>query len=77
MQAPPTTAESQPEQMEEGMIAYTALIALEDERFVRSVRESTSDDEVRAEEAEALLAHPDRVAAFPGADQAAAMISAV
>jgi hypothetical protein len=67
----------QPKQMEEGVIAYAALIALEDPRFVRSVRESTDDDEVRSEEAEALLAHPDRVAAFPGAGNAASLVSDV
>jgi hypothetical protein len=67
----------QPQQMEEGMIAYAALIALEDQRFVRSVRDSTSDDEIRSEEAEALLAHPDRVAAFPGSGNAAALISSI
>ena len=54
-----------PEQLEEGVIAYAALIALEDARFVRGVRET-----LRGREADALLTDPRGVEAIPGADSA-------
>jgi hypothetical protein len=68
----------QPEQMQEGVIAYAALIALEDERFVRGVQASAYDRYAgsRDAEAEALLANPAGIAAIPGADHAAALVSA-
>jgi len=67
----------QPEQLEEGVIAYAALIALEDERFVRGVRASVQRAGDSAHEADALLADPAEAAAIPGAHDAAALVGAV
>ena len=67
----------QPEQMEEGLIAYTAMIALEDASFVRGVRASARGPEMAAQEADALLADPAAVTSFPGASEAAALAGAV
>ena len=67
----------QPAQMEEGMIAYAALIALEDERFVAGVQMSTQGREDNARAADELLANPESVAAIPGAGGAAALVRAV
>jgi len=66
----------QPKQMEEGVIAYAALIALEDERFVRGVQRSAEGGD-GAREADALLADPAEVTQIPGAQGAGALVGAV
>ncbi|MDR3513836.1 MAG: hypothetical protein P4L73_19535 [Caulobacteraceae bacterium] len=72
-----TVGESyQPEQLQEGLIAYAALIALEDVRFVKGVRVVIRTPEEADREAERLLADPAQVAAIPGAGHAAALVSA-
>jgi hypothetical protein len=67
----------QPGQLEEGMIAYAALIALEDDRFVRGVRDAIRDPRDGPRAADALLADPGAVAAIRGAGGAAALVGAV
>jgi hypothetical protein len=67
----------QPQQMEEGVIAYAALIALEDERFVRGVQRSVRGPQDAEREADALLADPAEVSAIPGAPDAGALVGAV
>jgi len=67
----------QPEQMEEGVIAYAALIALEDERFVRGVQRFAQRPGDSAREADTLLADPAEAAAIPGAQDAGALVGAV
>jgi len=66
----------QPEQMQEGLIAYAALIALEDERFVKGVQVVIRGPEAADREASLLLSNPAQVAAIPGAGHAAALIGA-
>jgi len=67
----------QPEQMEEGLIAYAALIALEDQRFVRGVRNAVQGPEDGERAADSLLADPRSVVAIPGAGDAAALVRTV
>lgn len=67
----------QPRQMEEGVIAYAALIALEDPRFVRGVQRYAQDPRGGEREADALLDDPAEAAAIPGARDAGALVGAV
>jgi hypothetical protein len=67
----------QPAQMEEGLIAYSALIAMEDERFVNGVRRTAIGREDRAREADLLLGDPANVETIAGAEEAGALVSAV
>lgn len=67
----------QPQQMDEGLVAYTAMIALADAAFVRGVRATVRGPEEAAREADALLAEPADITAIPGAIEAAAMAGAV
>ena len=67
----------QPEQMEEGLVAYTAMIALDDAAFVRGVQASVQGPEGAAREADALLAQPAAITAIPGSGEAAALAGAV
>jgi hypothetical protein len=72
-----TVGESyQPAQMQEGLIAYAALIALEDEDFVRGVQESARGRYAAARMAETLLANPAEASSIPGAAHAAAIVGA-
>ena len=67
----------QPAQMEEGLIAYTALIAMEDARFVDGVRRAAGGPEDRAREADLLLGDPANVETIAGAEEAGALVGAV
>jgi hypothetical protein len=72
-----TISESyQPEQMQEGLIAYAALIAMQDERFVRGVQAQMSGPYAADRTADVLLANPAEVTAIPGAGHAAALVGA-
>jgi hypothetical protein len=62
----------QPNQLQEGIVAFAALLALRDQAFVDAVR-SRDDPEF----AERLLANPSSVLAIPGADRAAADVTEV
>ena len=67
----------QPEQLEKGLIAYAALIALEDEDFVRGVQDLARGPEGRVNAAYELQSNPVRVAMIPGSGEAAALVRAV
>jgi hypothetical protein len=66
----------QPHQIQEGLIAYAALIALEDRRFVRGVQGAITSRAEADHEAAVLLADPSQVAAIRGANDASALIGA-
>jgi hypothetical protein len=66
----------QPSQMQEGLIAYAALIAMEDERFVGGVQALARRRQDRDRIAETLLADPSAAASIPGAAHAAALVGA-
>jgi hypothetical protein len=67
----------QPEQMEEGLVAYAAMIALDDAAFVSGVRAMARGPEGAAQEADGLLADPASVTAISGSAEAAALAGAV
>ncbi|HEX4181181.1 MAG TPA: hypothetical protein VHY32_10355 [Caulobacteraceae bacterium] len=67
----------QPAQMQEGLIAYAAMIALEDPAFVNGVRATTGGPEGAEREADALLSYPASVTAIPGSGEAVALAGAV
>jgi hypothetical protein len=72
-----TTAETyQPEQLGRGVIAYVAVLALQDPGFVAGVRRAAAATDPDAV-AEALEARPGRVIALDGAEDAAVRVSAV
>ena len=64
-------------QLEEGMIAYGAIAALQDSRFVYAVMDVAQDPDARQRLTEALLADPTLASRLPGAEEAAAMADAV
>jgi hypothetical protein len=72
-----TTAETyQPEQLSRGVIAYVAMVALQDPRFVAGVRRAamaSGPDAIAA----ALEADPGRVVALDGAQDEAVRVSGV
>ncbi len=61
-----------PKQMEAGMIAYAALAALQDPKFVAGVRKAGRDKQL----AKRLASRPDLAAGLPGADAGAARANA-
>jgi hypothetical protein len=64
-------------QLEEGAIAYSALIALQDPMFVRVVQDVGQDPRSREEFAGHLLDHPETVLGAPAARRAATRVSTV
>ena len=64
----------EPSQMEEGMVAYGAIVALQDERFVAGVERAAGDD--RAAFADQLVQDPLTAAQVDGADEAARRVEA-
>lgn len=60
-------------QLQQGAIAYVAVMALQEPEFVKSIREYAIDNEQRAAIAKQLIADPGYVATFPGADKAAGL----
>jgi hypothetical protein len=69
-----TAASYEPSQMEEGMVAYGAILALQDDRFVAGVERAGGDD--RAGFSEQLVEDPFAVTRVEGADEAARRIEA-
>lgn len=63
-------------QMEEGMVAYGAIVALQDERFVAGVERAAGRGDDRAIFAEQLIQDPARATQVDGADEAARRIEA-
>ena len=65
----------EPKQLEAGMVAYAALAALQEPKFVAGVRKAAQDKSGKGLAAR-LAARPDLAAALPGADAGAARASA-
>ena len=61
-------------QLQQGMIAYAALVALRDPAFVNQLRVYAADPRMRDAIAANLLADPNYVAAIPGVDSAAGLV---
>jgi hypothetical protein len=71
-----TGAGYEPEQLEQGEIAYGALVALQQADFVAEVRR-VADDPVRSEAlAQRLMDDPFSIYAIPGAEEAAGLVTA-
>jgi hypothetical protein len=64
----------QPAQLEEGMISYGAIAALQDDRFVAGVEQAAGRGEQRAAFAERLIEDPLAATRIDGADEAARRI---
>jgi hypothetical protein len=69
-------ASYQPAQLEEGMIAYGAIAALQDDRFVIGVEQAAGRGDERAAFAERLIEDPYAATRIEGADGAARRIEA-
>ena len=67
-----TAAAYEPKQLEEGMIAYGAIAALQNARFVYAVMDAGADDRSRRAMVDAILQDPRTVSRLPGAEEAAA-----
>jgi hypothetical protein len=72
-----TGAHYEPGQLESGEIAYAALAALEDVKFVSQVRNLAQDSQWRSETADRLLSDPDYALDLPGAEDAAGRVSRI
>jgi hypothetical protein len=66
----------EPRQLEEGMIAYGALVALRDEAFVEGVERAAGRGEQRRGFAERLLEDPDEAMRIEGAPEASRKVDA-
>jgi len=71
-----TGAAYEPRQMQEGVIAYAALVALQDPVFVRGVKDAARTPEEADRLAEALLDEPWNVTALRGAEHGAGVVAA-
>ena len=64
-----------PRQLEEGMIAYGAMAAMQSPRFVYGVMDAAQDPRARRNLIEALVADPSSAGRLPGADEASSLAS--
>jgi hypothetical protein len=71
-----TSVAYQPAQLEEGMIAYGALAALQDDRFVAGVQQAAGRGEQRAAFAERLIEDPYAATHIDGAGEAVQRVEA-
>lgn len=70
------SAAYEPRQLSRGVIAYGAILALQDPAFVAGVKQFSRDPGQRSEVASRIFADPAYAAVFPGADSAAGLIVA-
>ena len=75
-QALRTASAYDPHQLEEGMVAYGAMAALQSPQFVYAVMDAAADPASRRALIDTLLADPESAARLPGARDAAALASA-
>ncbi|MGZ8363657.1 MAG: hypothetical protein ACXW3D_07115 [Caulobacteraceae bacterium] len=64
----------EPRQLQQGMIAYAAMVALRDPAFVNQMRAYAADPRQREIVANQLMGDPNYVAAIPGVDTAAGLV---
>ena len=69
-----TASAYEPAQMEEGMVAYGAIVALQDARFVAGVDHAAGQGDARAAFADQLVQDPFSVTQVDGAEEAARRI---
>jgi hypothetical protein len=69
-------ASYEPKALSRGAVAYAAMVALQDERFVEQVRRAAAVPGGREALVQSLMAEPYRATALPGADRAAGRIAA-
>jgi len=67
----------EPQQLQEGAVAYAALAALQDAAFVQAVNDLGQDPVVRRELVGRLLAKPETALQLPGAREAGALVVSV
>ncbi len=72
-----TAEHYQTDQFQRGQTAYGAIVALQDQTFVASLREFAKDPQRRAQVANALMADPSYATSFKGADSAAGLVIGV
>lgn len=70
------SAAYEPRQLEEGAVAYAALVALQEPTFARGLSDLAKDPAARAAFVERLTSAPERVLEAPGAPQAAGLAAA-
>lgn len=64
----------EPKQLQTGMVAYAAMVALRDPAFVNQLRVYAADARMREAIAANLIADPNYVGAIPGVDSAAGLV---
>ncbi len=74
-QALKTGTAYEPRQFLRGAIAYAAIAALQDDRFVEGVRQYASSPAQRRELANQIVANPAYVVSFEGSDSAAGLVT--
>ncbi len=67
---------SEPAQLSRGVVAYAALLALQDPAFVAGVRQYAKDPTQRMQVGSAILLNPAYASQMPGAASAAALVAA-
>jgi hypothetical protein len=70
------SAAYEPRQLSRGMVAYAAVLALQDPSFVAGVKQYSKDPTQRAEIINRIFADPAYAGQMPGADSAAGLIIA-
>jgi hypothetical protein len=68
------SASYEPKQLARGMVAYAAVLALQDPAFVAGVKQYSKDPNQRADIAARIYSDPRYASAMPGADGAAGLI---
>lgn len=71
-----TASAYEPSQLEEGMVAYGAIVALQDERFVAGVDHAAGRGDERAAFADQLVQDPFSITQVDGAEDAARRVEA-
>jgi hypothetical protein len=61
-------------QLQQGMVAYAAMVALRDPAFVNQLRVYAAEERMREAIAAQLISDPNYVAAIPGVDSAAGLV---
>jgi hypothetical protein len=72
-----TAAAYEPQQFQEGAVAFAALTALQDAEFVQAVNELGQDPVMRRDLVARLLAKPETALQLPGAREAGALVVSV
>jgi hypothetical protein len=77
VQALNTSEGYEPGQLQQGLVAYAALVAIDDPRFAEGVRAAAPDPDSRERLVQALMANPALAQQLPGSADAAQLIGLV